>query len=52
MSIVSDMPTARARLATAMALVNERQRVGMLEVRRTLGLLTDGTPGLPDRVYR
>ena len=52
MGIVSDMPAARAKLATAMALVNERQRVGMLEVRRTLGLSTDGAPGFPDRIYR
>jgi hypothetical protein len=52
MGIVSDMPAARAKLAKAMAFVNERQRVGMLEVRRTLGLATDGMPGFPDRVYR
>jgi hypothetical protein len=35
-----------------MAFVNERQRFGMMEVRRTLGLSTDRTPGFPDRVYR
>jgi hypothetical protein len=52
MSIVSDMPAARAKLAKAMAFVNDRQRFGMMEVRRTLGLSTDGTPGFPDRVYR
>lgn len=52
MGIVSDMPAARAKLAKGMALVNERQRFGMMEVRRTLGLSTDGTPGFPDRVYR
>jgi hypothetical protein len=52
MGIVSDMPAARATLARAMALVNERQRVGMMEVRRTLGLSTDSTPGFPEKVYR
>lgn len=52
MSIVSDMPAARARLARAMALVKDRHRSGMLEVRRTLGLSTDRVPGFPDRVYR
>jgi hypothetical protein len=52
MGIVSDMPAARAKLAKAMAFVNERQRFGMMEVRRTLGLSTGGTPGFPDRVYR
>jgi hypothetical protein len=52
MGIVSDMPAARAKLAKAMAFVSERQRFGMMEVRRTLGLSTDGTPGFPDRVYR
>jgi hypothetical protein len=50
--IVSDMPAARAKLAKAMAFVKERQRFGMMEVRRTLGLSTGGTPGFPDRVYR
>jgi hypothetical protein len=52
MRIVSDMPAARAKLATAMALVKERHRFGMMEVRRTLGLPADGTRGFPDRVYR
>jgi hypothetical protein len=52
MGIVSDMPAARAKLAKAMAFVNERQRFGMMEVRRSLGLPTDGTRGFPDRVYR
>ena len=52
MNIVSDMPAARAKLARAMAFVNERQRVGMMEVRRTLGLSTHGMLGFPDRVYR
>jgi hypothetical protein len=52
MGIVSDMPAARAKLGRAMAFVNERQRFGMMEVRRTLGLSTDRTPGFPDRVYR
>jgi hypothetical protein len=52
MGIVSDMPAARAKLAKAMALVNERHRFGMIEVRRTLGLSTDAAPGFPDRVYR
>ncbi len=52
MGIVSDMPAARAKLAKGMAFVNEHQRFGMMEVRRTLGLSTDGTPGFPDRVYR
>jgi hypothetical protein len=52
MGIVSDMPAARAKLAKAMALVNERQRFGMMEVRRTLGLPADRTPAFPDRVYR
>jgi hypothetical protein len=37
MGIVSDMPAARAKLARAMAFVNERHRVGMMEVRRSLG---------------
>jgi hypothetical protein len=46
------MPAARAKLAKAMAFVNERQRFGMMEVRRTLGLSTDGMPGFPGRVYR
>jgi hypothetical protein len=52
MGIVSDMPAARAKLAKAMAFVNDRQRFGMMEVRRSLGLPTDGTRGFPDRVYR
>jgi hypothetical protein len=52
MGIVSDISAARAKLARAMAVVNERHRFGMMEVRRTLGLSTDGTPGFPDRVYR
>jgi hypothetical protein len=51
MGIVSDMPAARAKLANAMAFVNGRQRFGMMEVRRTLGLPADGTHGFPDRVY-
>jgi hypothetical protein len=46
------MPAARAKLAKAMTFVHERHRFGMTEVRRTLGLSTDGTPGFPDRVYR
>jgi hypothetical protein len=50
MGIVSDMPAARAKLARAMAFVNERQRFGMMEVRWTLGLSTDASripgPGL------
>jgi hypothetical protein len=52
MGIVSDMPAARAKLATAMAFVDERHRVGMMEVRGALGLSTDGTRAFPDRVYR
>lgn len=52
MGIVSDLPAARARLAGAMALVHGRQREGMMEVRRTLGLSTDVAPGFPGRVYR
>ena len=52
MGIVSDLPAARAKLARAMAFVRERQRFGMIEVRRTLGLSTDGAPGFPDRIYR
>jgi hypothetical protein len=52
MAIVSDLPAARAKLARAMAVVNERQRFGMMEVRRTLGLPTGRTPRFPDRVYR
>ena len=52
MAIVTDMPAARAKLARAMAFVNERQRFGMMEVRRTLGLSTGSTPGFPQRVYR
>jgi hypothetical protein len=52
MGIVSDIPAARAKLAKAMAFVNERHRFGMMEVRRTLGLSTAGTPGFPNRVYR
>jgi hypothetical protein len=52
MCIVSDMPAARAKLARAMAFVNERHRFGMMEVRRALGVSTDGTRGFPDRVYR
>ena len=52
MGIVSDMPAARAKLARAMAFVNERQRFGMMEVRRTLGLATDVRRGFPDRVYK
>jgi hypothetical protein len=52
MGIVSDLPAARSALARAMAFVKERQRFGMMEVRRTLGLPTDRTPELPDRVYR
>jgi hypothetical protein len=52
MGIVSDIPAARAKLAKAMAFVNERHRFGMMEVRRALGLPTDGTAGFPDRVYR
>jgi hypothetical protein len=52
MGIVSDMPAARAKLAAAMAFVKERHRFGMMEVRRSLGLPTDGTPGFPERVYR
>jgi hypothetical protein len=50
--IVSNMPAARAKLATAMAFVKERQRFGMMEVRRTLGLATNGPRAFPDRVYR
>jgi hypothetical protein len=52
MGIVSDLPAARVRLAKAMAFVNERQRFGMMEIRRTLGLSPDGSPGFPGRVYR
>ena len=52
MGIVSDLPTARAALAKAMAFVNERHRFGMMEVRRTLGLPIGSMPGFPDRVYR
>ena len=52
MGIVSDMPAARAKLANAMALVGERHRFGMMEVRRALGLPIESTPGLPDRIYR
>lgn len=52
MGIVSDMPAARRKLARAMTFVKERHRFGMMEVRRTLGLSTDGTRGFPDRVYR
>lgn len=49
---MSDIPAARAKIARAMAFVNECQPVGMMEVRRSLGLPTDGTPGFPDRVYK
>ena len=52
MEIVSDIPTARAKLAKAMSFVNERHRFGMMEVRRTLGLSTDPARRFPDRVYR
>ena len=52
MGIVSDVPAARAKLAKAMAFVNERQRFGMMEVRRTLGLWTESKRGFPDRVYK
>ena len=52
MGIVSDLPAARAKLAQAMALVNERHRVGMMEVRRTLGLSTGALPAFPAKVYR
>jgi hypothetical protein len=53
MGIVSDMPAARAKLAKAMAFVKDRQRFGMLEVRRALGLSADATPRpFPDRIYR
>lgn len=52
MGIVSDLPAARAKLAQAMSFVRERQRVGMTEVRRTLGLSTAARSGFPDRVYR
>ena len=38
MGIVSDIPAARAKLAKAMAFAKDRQRFGMMEVRRTLGL--------------
>ena len=52
MGIVSDMSAARAKLAAAMTFVKERHRFGMMEVRRSLGLPTDGTPEFPERVYR
>jgi hypothetical protein len=53
MGIVSDLPAARAKLAKAMAFVKDRQRFGMLEVRRALGLSADTTPSpFPDRIYR
>jgi hypothetical protein len=52
MGIVSDLPAARVKLGRAMSLVRERQRVGMTEVRRTLGLSTAAMPGFPDKVYR
>ena len=52
MGIVSDMPAAGAKLAKAMAFVKERQRFGMMEVRRTLGLSSDGTTAFPEQVYR
>jgi hypothetical protein len=52
MAIVSDPKAARAKLARAMAFVHERQRAGMLEVRRTLGLPAGRTPGVPQRIYR
>lgn len=52
MGIVSDMRAARAKLSRAMTFVKERQRFGMMEVRRSVGLPTDGVPGFPDRVYR
>jgi hypothetical protein len=52
MAIVSDIRTARAKLAKAMSFANERHRLGMMEVRRTLGLSTDPARGFPDRVYR
>jgi hypothetical protein len=35
-----------------MSFVNDRQRCGMMETRRTLGLSSDGAPGFPDGVYR
>jgi hypothetical protein len=52
MGIASDLPAARAKLAQAMTFVGERERVGMMEVRRTLGLPTGAPPGLPEKVYR
>ena len=52
LGIVSGMPAARAKLAKAMAFVKERHRLGMMEVRRTLGLPTDAPRAFPDRVYR
>jgi hypothetical protein len=52
MGIVNDLPAAREKLARAMTLVNERHRVGMLEVRRTLGLSNAAAPAFPDRIYR
>jgi len=52
MGIVSGIPAARAKLAKAMAFVRDRQRFGMMELRRTLGLPTNGTRAFPDRVYR
>ncbi|MEO7273239.1 MAG: hypothetical protein ABIX28_15580 [Vicinamibacterales bacterium] len=52
MGIVSDLPAARAKLATAMAFVNERHRFGMMDVRRTLGLSSNGAPRFPTRAYR
>jgi hypothetical protein len=52
MGIVSDMSSARAKLATAMAFVKERHRFGMMQVRRTLGLPTTGTRAFPNRIYR
>ena len=52
MRIVSDVRAARAKLARAMAFVNERHRFGMTEVRRTLGLSTQAMSAFPDRIYR
>lgn len=50
--IVDDMPAARAKLGKAMEFVRERHRVGMLEVRRTLGLGPPEAAGYPERIYR
>ncbi|MES3022471.1 MAG: hypothetical protein V4857_12905 [Pseudomonadota bacterium] len=38
MAIVNDLPRARAKLAGAMRLVEQRQQVGMLQLRSLLGL--------------